>query len=436
MKRILLTVGMSTAVIFGIQAQETTKETEKQEEVIEARGNTTEEELQSESSEEQMMFPPEFASEDMTKISTSELPKEVHESFESSDFNEGSITRAYEITSTAMGVILESRANRTQYTGDQLPDKLYMLHVDTEDGLGILYLGSDGRSIAEEKVSTEAESEWNKSWNKAYGETRAEMDEADKALEEEVEQAEANIEEAADETEQALEESVEEGEESIESAAYNTEETVENAAYETEEAIERTSNEVEEDTENAEESAEGVAKEMEQTAEKTEENIESAAYQAEESAENAAKETEETVESAAYEAEEEVENAATKTEETMTKKDGDDKVLVVGVMEREKLEAFTSEFESKGLKKVSSSAVPQEVTESFESSDFSEGTVEQVYEIDGAVLPQILESRANLSYYAGEQLPETLYLLHVNHDKGLSLLYIGDDGEIIASEDM
>lgn len=457
MKKTLITVGLLTTIMFGAQAQEAPAKTEleeqdPQEEVIEARGNVEEEVYESEEQVERAGTEANFSSEGMAQINEADLPDEVMESFNYSDFKEGTIERAYEIDGAALPQILESRASLSAYAGEQLPEKLYIIHVSTNDDKGILYFGDDGESIASERISLEASSNNASSDveeevdNAAYEaeetveNAAAEVEEAAQETEDAVDEADAEMEEAADETEEAVENTATEVEESAEEAsdemeestalveetadeaAYETEEAVENAATEVGEAgeeMEETTNEVEsaasEATRETEDAIDDAGAEMEEAATETENAVEEGTAQIEEAAEETAHETEEAVASASY----------VNVENNEMHARADERTLKMG-----------DEFGSEEMAMVNASELPENVAESFKNSDWSEGTIYKAYKFDGSVVSSILKERAALSIYVGEQLPESLYLLQVEHEDSLSFMYVGDDGEVYASEDL
>ena len=149
MKKILLTAGLASAVLFGVQAQETPTEPTQEKEM-----QTQEQTMQEKPESAQQANSNEFdsKSEDMKQITEAELPQEVKDSFANSDLNEGTIEQAFEISGATVARVLESRANASQYPGTELPEKLYQLQVKEEDGTGIIYIGDDGEIISSESM--------------------------------------------------------------------------------------------------------------------------------------------------------------------------------------------------------------------------------------------------------------------------------------------
>ncbi|MEQ9438538.1 MAG: hypothetical protein RIG62_05800 [Cyclobacteriaceae bacterium] len=139
MKKILLSVGFAAAVIFSAQAQEAP--TQPEQEVQEQQ--MTQEKPQTSQDE--------FQSEDLKRVTEAELPQEVKDSFEGSEFNEGTIEQAYEISGATVSRVLASRANAPS-PGTEVPEKLYQLQVKEEQGAAILYIGDDGEIIASESM--------------------------------------------------------------------------------------------------------------------------------------------------------------------------------------------------------------------------------------------------------------------------------------------
>ena len=399
MKKTLLTLGLSTAVIFGIQAQQTPVETEQeeqdpQEEVIEARGEAEEETYESEKQVEGTSAKTSFSTNDMAQVDKADLPEEVMESFESSDFKEGTIERAYEIDGAAVPQILESRANLSIYAGEQLPETLYIMHVNLDDGQGILYFGDDGESIASEKINLD------ESFS-LFGNTEEDKDDAAYETKETVENTTDEIEEAGEEMEETAEQA--------EDATYETKETVRSAANtkenETRAKADERNEKMEKEFESKETTSAANTKKSEMSAKADERTKKSKKMEKE------------------FESKETTSAVNTKKNEMSAKAD-------------ERTKKMEEKFESKEMALVTVSDLPKNVTESFENSDWSDGTIHKAYEFDGAVVSDILDERAELTMYIGEQIPETLYLLQVEHKDGLSFMYVGDDGEIYASEDM
>ncbi len=504
MRKILLTVGISTAVIFGVQAQETPTKTKKekqqtQQQVIEARGDVDEETYESEDNVQRTNADATFSSKDMSSISQADLPKEIMESFENSDYSQGSVDRAYEIDGEALPQILESRANLSMYPGEQLPEKLYILHVSTDEGKGILYIGDDGESIAEEEILNDETTDFFGEAGEAIEETANDVgnavgnaaeatadgvetavnktgefvDDAATEVKESFNNAEEEVEEEAAEFEEAAEnttgEAVEDVDDEMEEAANETENAVESAAYQTEEAMKETANDVENAAEKTEEEVEEAAYETENTMEntatqtkegwseaevekattKTEELVEGTASEAKmemnETTQEVNEETTEMNQAAEYrtskaatsvdktveKAEENVENAVENTDEAI-----EESVKSDAYSKEVEMENSSASFNSEDMSMINESDIPQLVKDGFSNSAFGKGTIEKAYKVTGSVVSQILQDRAAMSIYAGEQLPETLYQLQVTNNNGAGVLYIGDDGEIIASENL
>ncbi|MEQ9438537.1 MAG: hypothetical protein RIG62_05795 [Cyclobacteriaceae bacterium] len=229
---------------------------------------------------------------------------------------------------------------------------------------------------------------------------------------------------------EAATETTYQAEEEAQEAGQEAEATIEKAGKEVEQSVEAAGQEVTEEAKETEQametSTEEVGQEMEETAQETEQAIESSAKEVEES-------TQETKQGA-EEMKEEGQAMKSEAKEEMTE--------TTQAMEsttqtaQDTAQNARSEFNSQDLKQITEAELPQEVKDSFDGSDFSEATIEQAYEISGATVAQILESRANASQYPGTEVPEKLYQLQVKEKEGAAILYIGDDGEIIASESM
>jgi len=449
MRKILLTAGLATAVIFGVQAQESPNETKKekqlpQEEMIEARGDVVEETYESEDNMQRTSAEATFGSEDLASINEADLPKEVMKNFENSDFSQGSLDRAYEIDGAAMPQILEARANLSMYAGEQLPEKLYILHVSNDQGKGILYIGNEGESIAEEEILNddatdffgEAGEETANGIDKTAYETKKAVENADYEMEEADNETENSVENAAYKSEEAMEKTSNE----IENATERTEAKVAEATYETENAIESSATQtkegwseakVEEATTETEAFVEGTATEANHETNEAAQEVDEETTEMTQAVEYKTSEAAEAVEETVEQAEENVENAVENTDEAI-----EESVESDAYTKNVEMKNSSSSFNSKDMSMINKSDLPQLVKDGFSNSAFGQGTIEKVYEMTGSVVGQILQDRAAMSIYAGEQLPETLYQIQVSNDNGAGVLYIGDDGEIIASENL
>lgn len=93
------------------------------------------------------------------------------------------------------------------------------------------------------------------------------------------------------------------------------------------------------------------------------------------------------------------------------------------------------DIKGEGIEQIETSAIPQEVNDGMQNSEYQAATVEQAYKLSGTALAQIL-GQESFSTYSSNTVPETLYLLRVTHEDSHAALYFTEDGELYASEDM
>lgn len=98
-------------------------------------------------------------------------------------------------------------------------------------------------------------------------------------------------------------------------------------------------------------------------------------------------------------------------------------------------ESAQQPIEGEGITSIEASALPQEVTDGLENSDFKGATINNAYEVTGSALDQAL-GQESVEMYAGDQAPEKLYQLQVTHQDKSAVLYFTEEGELYASKEM
>ena len=81
--------------------------------------------------------------ESVKTISESELPEEVSQAFQDSEYANASIEKVYMLEEDAVNKLLQNNAEQI-YAGDQNPDKIYQLQVKSDEGQTILYYDENG----------------------------------------------------------------------------------------------------------------------------------------------------------------------------------------------------------------------------------------------------------------------------------------------------
>ena len=76
-------------------------------------------------------------------ISESELPQEVSQAFQDSEYANGSIEKVYMLEDLAVDKLMQNNAEQ-MYIGEQNPDKIYQLQVKGDEGQNFLYYDENG----------------------------------------------------------------------------------------------------------------------------------------------------------------------------------------------------------------------------------------------------------------------------------------------------
>lgn len=152
MKKIVLTLGFAAASIFAVNAQDTPETLdqpidETQEEVIEMEAEASEEVMD----EVEESTNPIGEEEGIASITEAELPEEVTQAFQESEFSQASIQEAYVMDQEAVDKMTDVDAEQ-MYIGDQLPDKVYQIRVQEGDEQTILYFNEQGDLLASKSI--------------------------------------------------------------------------------------------------------------------------------------------------------------------------------------------------------------------------------------------------------------------------------------------
>lgn len=126
MKKVILSLGLAVATFVTVQAQDQPQvdpqtQPQDQQEMIEGEG--------------------------IEKLDTAQIPQQVKDGIESSEFQGAEIAEAYVLSGTALDQQLGDQAVE-QYIGDQYPEKLYQLRVSHENSPAMLYFTEEGELYA------------------------------------------------------------------------------------------------------------------------------------------------------------------------------------------------------------------------------------------------------------------------------------------------
>lgn len=171
MKKILMTLGLVATTLVATYAQDVTTPDEPatevdmtEEAVVEEPIDETQEEvrtLQGEPAEPQRDSEMQTqANQDqigepggVMSITQAELPQEVTDGLQDSEFAQATVEEAYVLEDEAVNKLMDDDANAKQmYIGDQLPDKIYQLRVNGEEGTNLLYFDETGELLGSKSI--------------------------------------------------------------------------------------------------------------------------------------------------------------------------------------------------------------------------------------------------------------------------------------------
>ncbi len=141
MKKIAMTVGFAAATMMAANAQEATTQQEEpidqmQEEVVEMQGENADSKINE--------GEPKIGEEGgVVSITEADLPEEVTQGLQDSEFAQATIEEVYMLERPAVDKVMEADAEQF-YIGDQIPDKLYQLRVEKEGESSLLYFDTQG----------------------------------------------------------------------------------------------------------------------------------------------------------------------------------------------------------------------------------------------------------------------------------------------------
>lgn len=161
MKKIIMSLGFAAATVLAAQAQEMTTEdgedvTLQTEEVVDAPADEMQEgvqevpqdmDVEAQASTQQI-----GEEEGVMNITQDELPEEVMQAFQDSEYAGSTIEATYALEDLAIDKLMEADAEQ-MYIGDQLPDKLYEIRVnDSDEGKAILYFDETGELLGSKDI--------------------------------------------------------------------------------------------------------------------------------------------------------------------------------------------------------------------------------------------------------------------------------------------
>ena len=94
--------------------------------------------------------------------------------------------------------------------------------------------------------------------------------------------------------------------------------------------------------------------------------------------------------------------------------------------------AMNQQENDESVKTISESELPEEVSQAFQDSEYANGSVENVYMLEGVAVDKLMQNNAE-QMYIGEQNPDKIYQLQVKGDEGQTILYYNENGELMGS---
>ncbi|WPP49338.1 hypothetical protein [Catalinimonas niigatensis] len=130
MKKLILPLGLAAATFVTVQAQDQPQvdpqtQPQDQQEMIEGEG--------------------------IEQVETSQLPEEVNQGMQESEYQNATVEQAYKLSGTALAQILGQESLST-YSTNTTPETLYLLRVTHEDTHSALYFTEDGELYASEDM--------------------------------------------------------------------------------------------------------------------------------------------------------------------------------------------------------------------------------------------------------------------------------------------
>lgn len=164
MKKIILSLGLAAATFIGVQAQETPQPQEQPQETPQEQPQEypQEQPQQEQPQQEQPQQDPQYdqqqqqqqqdiEGEGIEQIETSQIPQEVNDGMQNSEYQNATVEQAYKLSGTALTQILGQESLST-YSTNTTPETLYLLRVTHEDSHSALYFTEDGELYASEDM--------------------------------------------------------------------------------------------------------------------------------------------------------------------------------------------------------------------------------------------------------------------------------------------
>lgn len=130
MKKLILSLGLAAATFVTVQAQDQPQvdpQTQPQQEQETIKG------------------------EGIEQIETNQLPEEVNQGMQESEYQNATVEQAYKLSGTALAQILGQESLST-FSTNTAPETLYLLRVTHEDTHSALYFTEDGELYASEDM--------------------------------------------------------------------------------------------------------------------------------------------------------------------------------------------------------------------------------------------------------------------------------------------
>ena len=95
-------------------------------------------------------------------------------------------------------------------------------------------------------------------------------------------------------------------------------------------------------------------------------------------------------------------------------------------------DAQASDSQEAQVETITEADLPEEVTKALEESEYSEGTIENVYLLKEEAVNKLMQSDAAQTY-AGDITPDKIYQLQVKGEDETNILYYDEEGELVGS---
>lgn len=92
-------------------------------------------------------------------------------------------------------------------------------------------------------------------------------------------------------------------------------------------------------------------------------------------------------------------------------------------------------IQGQNIQRLDTTALPQEVEQALNESEYQGASIENVYKLSGEALDVLMDLNA-YEIYPGQAGPETLYMIRVMKEDKPSILYLTEEGEMYATKDL